>query len=61
MSSQHQHEQVPHLAIDQLRQHGWAVAQVVGNYCVAWRGNREVTFTWQEDQWRVVSSKRGSD
>jgi hypothetical protein len=43
--------------VELLRATGWAVATIVGRYCVAWRGSDEVVFTWQSGGWRAVSGR----
>ena len=45
--------------VELLRANGWAVAAIVGPYCVAWRGSDEVVFTWQAGRWQAVSGRTG--
>lgn len=40
-----------------LRSQGWAVATVVGEYCVAWRGSEELVWVWRNDGWQPVASR----
>ena len=43
--------------VELLRASGWAVARVVGRYCVAWRDSDEVVFTWQAGSWHTVAGR----
>jgi hypothetical protein len=40
-----------------LRAQGWAVAAVVGEYCVAWRGAEEVVLVWRDGGWQPVATR----
>lgn len=41
----------------QLRNAGWCVGSVSGQYVVAWRGAEEVVLTWRGGEWRQVSGR----
>ena len=58
MNTLQSQQPIPVPAIDQLQQQGWSIAQMNGCYCVAWRGNEEITVSWENQSWRVVSAKR---
>jgi hypothetical protein len=45
--------------VELLRADGWAVAAIIGPYCVAWRGADEVVFSWQAGRWQAVSGRSG--
>lgn len=44
-----------------LRRSGWSVNNIVGAYCVAWRGRDEVIFQWRDGGWQRVGGRGGGD
>ena len=40
-----------------LRQAGWAIQSLTGNYAVAFRGAEEVVFVWRGDGWHQLAAR----
>jgi hypothetical protein len=40
-----------------IRQTGWAVKSIHGDYCVAWRGADEIVLRWQAGGWVRVAGR----
>ena len=41
----------------QLRQTGWTVGNIVGRYCMAWRGADEAVFLWEDGRWHLLGNR----
>jgi hypothetical protein len=43
--------------LTQLREAGWSIGAMFGNYCVAWRGSDEVVFAWRGGEWHLIANR----
>jgi hypothetical protein len=41
--------------LDAIRRAGWHVVSLIGDYCVAFRDGRDVTFVWRNDAWQQLT------
>ena len=40
-----------------LREAGWSIQSLTGNYAVAFRGPAEVVFVWRGDGWHRLTTR----
>lgn len=43
--------------VRQLSQTGWIVGNIVGRYCIAWRGADEAVFQWDDGRWHLLGNR----
>lgn len=50
-------EPTPFPDFHQLHQTGWTVGNIVGRYCIAWRGADEAVFLWEDGRWQLLGNR----
>jgi hypothetical protein len=40
---------------DALKRAGWHIVSSIGDYCVAFRGGRDVVFAWRNGAWHQLT------
>lgn len=50
-------DSVPFPDFELLRRTGWTVGNVVGRYCIAWRGSDEAVFFWEDGRWHLLGNR----